>query len=412
MPVPQRMADLATLAASNSPSGSDPIGNSLDDYLRGIQAIVRSTNANSSATIASGSTTDIGASDAEAVTVTGTATISSFGTTPPGIVREVTFTGACVLVNSSALSLINNGNYTTVSGDTIRFRSNGLGNWRQVSSPAFTYRPVQQGTGIGQTNNDVKIGWSSGNKLKLTVDSADQGNFAFEAWVGNFFVPVTGNTALTGAPTLNGSAIATSATVAAGYLPLSGGSISGSLSVAGQITGASSAVLNLPASNGLGLKATSPISTITYHSVQNTSSGGREWLWGTTGSGNAIGAAGSCFIYDNTAFDARMLIDPAGNTKFSVSVSSPVVTQTSDGTLKTDFKAFAPRDLSDVPIVNYAWKASGKRGLSPIAQTVRKSSPEYVHADEDGILSVDKAGVALERVAYVEAMLKRLGMWT
>lgn len=28
------MSDLATLAASNSPAGSDAIGNSLDDYLR------------------------------------------------------------------------------------------------------------------------------------------------------------------------------------------------------------------------------------------------------------------------------------------------------------------------------------------------------------------------------------------
>lgn len=45
MPVPSKMADLSTLASSNSPAGSDAIGNSLDDYLRAISAIVRSTNA-------------------------------------------------------------------------------------------------------------------------------------------------------------------------------------------------------------------------------------------------------------------------------------------------------------------------------------------------------------------------------
>lgn len=39
------MSDLSTLAASNSPSGSDAIGNSLDDYLRAAFAIMRSTNA-------------------------------------------------------------------------------------------------------------------------------------------------------------------------------------------------------------------------------------------------------------------------------------------------------------------------------------------------------------------------------
>ncbi|NKJ22030.1 hypothetical protein FHW85_002546 [Dyella sp. SG609] len=36
MPVPVKMADLFTIAASNSPAGSDPIGNSLDDYLRAV----------------------------------------------------------------------------------------------------------------------------------------------------------------------------------------------------------------------------------------------------------------------------------------------------------------------------------------------------------------------------------------
>lgn len=34
MPVPSTMADIFTTAASNSPAGSDAIGNSLDDYLR------------------------------------------------------------------------------------------------------------------------------------------------------------------------------------------------------------------------------------------------------------------------------------------------------------------------------------------------------------------------------------------
>lgn len=34
MPVPLRMSDLALAAASNSPAGTDPVGNTLDDYLR------------------------------------------------------------------------------------------------------------------------------------------------------------------------------------------------------------------------------------------------------------------------------------------------------------------------------------------------------------------------------------------
>lgn len=34
MPVPSSMSDLATLASSNSPAGTEAIGNSLDNYIR------------------------------------------------------------------------------------------------------------------------------------------------------------------------------------------------------------------------------------------------------------------------------------------------------------------------------------------------------------------------------------------
>lgn len=42
------------------------------------------------------------------------------------------------------------------------------------------YTPVQQGTGIGQTPNAVKIGWSQAGKLRLTVDATDLGYFSME----------------------------------------------------------------------------------------------------------------------------------------------------------------------------------------------------------------------------------------
>lgn len=48
------------------------------------------------------------------------------------------------------------------------------------------YSPVQQGTGIGQTANIVKIGWSAGGKLKATVDSSDLGALAFEGWTASY----------------------------------------------------------------------------------------------------------------------------------------------------------------------------------------------------------------------------------
>lgn len=48
--------------------------------------------------------------------------------------------------------------------------------------PKLDYTPVQQGTGIGQFQNVVKIGWSD-NGLKLTVDASDQGRMWY---AGNF----------------------------------------------------------------------------------------------------------------------------------------------------------------------------------------------------------------------------------
>lgn len=67
MPVPNTMQDLFTLASSNSPAGTEAIGNSLDNYIRAQAAILRSTNALASATIAAASTTDIATADAESV---------------------------------------------------------------------------------------------------------------------------------------------------------------------------------------------------------------------------------------------------------------------------------------------------------------------------------------------------------
>lgn len=94
---------------------------------------MRSTNALSSATIAAASTTDLGTSDAESVIITGSATITSFGTTASGIKREVIFTSAgSVLTNSAAIVLPTAANITVLAGEVYQFRSLGSGNWRMV----------------------------------------------------------------------------------------------------------------------------------------------------------------------------------------------------------------------------------------------------------------------------------------
>jgi hypothetical protein len=138
MPVPSKMADLYTIPASNSPSGSEAIGNSLDDYLRAGFAIMRSTNALSSMSLASGSTVDLGTADGESVQITGTATISSFGTSPAGIVRECRFAAALTISASSNIATPAGADITVSAGDVIVFRSMGSGVWKFVCSSAVT----------------------------------------------------------------------------------------------------------------------------------------------------------------------------------------------------------------------------------------------------------------------------------
>lgn len=132
MPVPTTMTDLSTTAASNSPANSDPVGTSLDDFLRGIQAIIRTTNAKG-ADIASATTTDIGSATGEFVDVTGTTPITGLGTVAVGIVRTVRFTGALTLThNATSLILPGGANHTTAANDVYQFRSLGSGNWHCV----------------------------------------------------------------------------------------------------------------------------------------------------------------------------------------------------------------------------------------------------------------------------------------
>lgn len=53
---------------------------------------------------------------------------------------------------------------------------------------ALGFTPVQQGGGTNQLTDKVYIGWSAAGRLRLQVDTADQGNFAMEG-VTNTFGP-------------------------------------------------------------------------------------------------------------------------------------------------------------------------------------------------------------------------------
>ncbi len=108
------------------------------------------------ATVASASTVDLGAQLAPVVNITGTTTITSFGTVAAGTMRRVVFGGALVLThNGTSLILPGGANITTAAGDSGVFISLGSGNWRCVDfqygsnivTPWVAYTPVVNGCG-------------------------------------------------------------------------------------------------------------------------------------------------------------------------------------------------------------------------------------------------------------------------
>lgn len=82
------------------------------------------------ADIASAATTNLATATGDFVDVTGTTSITAFGTADAGIERTVRFTGALTLTyNATSLILPTAANITTTAGDVATFRSLGSGNW-------------------------------------------------------------------------------------------------------------------------------------------------------------------------------------------------------------------------------------------------------------------------------------------
>ena len=108
-------------------------------------------------TIASASTVNIGAATANTINISGTATITSFGTIAAGATRRLVFQGALTLThNAASLILPGAANITTAAGDVAEFMSLGGGNWRCFSYQRGSGEALSSsGLGQGQTWQDM-----------------------------------------------------------------------------------------------------------------------------------------------------------------------------------------------------------------------------------------------------------------
>lgn len=83
--------------------------------------------------IASATTTNLAAATGEYANITGTTTITGFGTVTAGALRVLQFNGALTLTyNATSMILPGGGDILTVAGDVGSFRSLGSGNWKCI----------------------------------------------------------------------------------------------------------------------------------------------------------------------------------------------------------------------------------------------------------------------------------------
>ena len=182
MPVPSAISDLSQTPASNYPSGSET-PTTADDYLRTYASFIAmlrdGKNFTDPVTLASAATTDIGGQNAMFVEITGTTTITSFGTNYEGP-RFLRFTGALTLMhNATTLNLPGAANITTAAGDTCTVVPNSSVNgWNIVQYQVKSAVPWNGSSSIGTTaiNTLTTVTLDPAADYFAIADASDSGN--------------------------------------------------------------------------------------------------------------------------------------------------------------------------------------------------------------------------------------------
>lgn len=188
MPTPTAITDLSQTASSNYPAGGDSPA-TLDDVQRAhasFIALLRDGKGQSTpVTLASASTTDIGAQNSTFVEISGTTTITSFGTNYTGV-RFLRFAAALTLThNGSSLILPTGANITTAANDTaIAVPAQSGSGWAVIS-----YMKANGSALVASTNflDTTRIDVASATTVSLTADAPSTRH-----------INITGTTTITG----------------------------------------------------------------------------------------------------------------------------------------------------------------------------------------------------------------------
>jgi microcystin-dependent protein len=157
--VSSTFASWSSTTGSNSPQGTATVGNGVDDNLREIQGAVVRGLSHKGADIASTSTVDLGAVEGKFHDITGTSTISSFGTVRAGIEKILRPRGAQTWTHSSNLICPGGANLLTADGDIASVCSLGGGDWIITSYQHATASFVPAGAMMAYAGTTAPAGW-------------------------------------------------------------------------------------------------------------------------------------------------------------------------------------------------------------------------------------------------------------
>ena len=174
MAAPSLITELSQTAGSNGPAGSvSPI--ELDNYDRAHASFIAQLRDGkghaATASVASATTTDIGAANSLSVEITGTTTITGFGTAYSGP-RLLRFAGALTLTDSASLSLPGAANITAAAGDTCIAVPNLAANgWNVVSYQRAAALPAVSGANTDITSLGAASSFALSGNTQLTFST-------------------------------------------------------------------------------------------------------------------------------------------------------------------------------------------------------------------------------------------------
>jgi hypothetical protein len=143
--------------------------------------------------VASAATCDIGATPSHRISVTGTTTITSFGTVPNEL-RNVTFAGALTLThNATTLILPGAANITTAAGDYALASSDSSGNWRVLAYNKADGTPVVGGSSGSPSSPQGRLTLTTLTPV-MTASTSSATTIYYTPYIGRFVPLYNGST--------------------------------------------------------------------------------------------------------------------------------------------------------------------------------------------------------------------------